>query len=197
MISIIMIDLPDPFCRLPARDVNLSQFSAGQTVFHQGAAPEALFFVGQGEVTLVRHTKAGQAVVLHRASGGEVIAEASLFSQHYHCDCVTQCQSELVAIRKSSVLELLERDTKFAAALVQRLAGQVQGYRRQLELQSIRSATDRVLAGLADGWLKSSIMQFAGDMGLSHEATYRALASLVNQRLVRKTGRGRYEIASQ
>lgn len=190
-------DIPDPFCRLPKADVTHRLYGPGQTVFHQGGSPGSLYYVLTGDVTLVRHTKAGQAVVLHRAGAGEVIAEASLFSQHYHCDCVTQSQSQLVAIRKSSVLELLASDTKFAAALVQRLAGQVQGYRRQLELQSIRSANDRVLAGLADGWLKSSIMQFAGDMGLSHEATYRALASLVDQGSVLKSGRGRYEIASQ
>lgn len=189
-----MIVLPDPFCRLPARDVKLSRFSTAQTVFHQGAAPEALFFVGKGEVNLVRHTQAGQAVVLHRATSGEIIAEASLFSKTYHCDCVAQRDSELVAIGKAAVLTSMASDTRFAAALVERMAGQIQRYRRRLELQSIGSAEERVLAGLSDGWLTSSVMQFSGDLGLSHEATYRALAALVTRGVVQKTGRGRYQM---
>lgn len=186
--------LPDPFCRLPAGEVKPLMFEQNQIVFHQGEAPDALFYVLAGSVVLVRHTQAGQAVVLHRASGGEMIAESSLFSKFYHCDCVAQGPTKMMAIRKASVLDLLVGDADFSAALVQRLAGQVQGYRRRLELQSIRSAPERVLAGLADGWLTGSIMQFAGDMGLSHEATYRALASLVRQGKLAKTGRGKYQV---
>jgi CRP-like cAMP-binding protein len=200
MILIIMpknIDLPDPFDALPAGAVKRRRFRQNQLVFHQGSLPDALYFVRAGNVMLLRHSEAGQPVVLHRANAGEFIAEASLFSSMYHCDCVAISDADLVAIRKSAVLDLMARDANFAAALVQRLAGQVQGYRRQLELRSIRSAPDRVLAGVADGWLNASVMQFSSDMGLTHEATYRSLAGLVRAGKLCKTGRGKYEIAEQ
>jgi len=183
---------PAPFDCLPAAKAPLRNYQRKQTVFHQGAEPKALFHVVSGTVILERHTEAGQKVILHRAGAGDLIAEASLFSQTYHCDCVTQVDATLIALDKPAVLQLMATDPDFASALVKKMSRQVQRYRRQLELRSIFPAVDRVLAGLSDGWLTGSVMQFASDIGLSHEATYRALATLVASGKIRKTGRGQY-----
>ena len=42
--------------------------------------------------------------------------------------------------------------------------------------------------------LKSNVTTFAAEIGLTHEATYRALSALVRTGLVKKAGRGRYEV---
>lgn len=188
--------LPAPFDQLPASDTRTITLSPQQTLFHQEAAPHALYYVASGAVTLQRHTEAGQLVTLHRASSGDLIAEASLFSPHYHCDCIAETPSTCIALDITAVRNRMADNPDFAAALVQRFARQVQGYRRQLELRSIKSAKQRVLAGLSDGWLQGSILHFAADMGLTHEATYRALANLVLDGAVIKTGRGKYRAAT-
>jgi DNA-binding IclR family transcriptional regulator len=70
----------------------------------------------------------------------------------------------------------------------------VQGYRRQLEILAIRGAQDRVLAALANFGQQGSVMSFAATIGLTHESTYRALSVLVKRGLVRRIGRGRYQL---
>ncbi len=196
MISIIMknFSLPPPFDRLPACEMRHLSFPDSRLVFQQGAKPLALFFVTQGAVILERHTEAGQKVVLHRATAGDLIAEASLFSDSYHCDCMARANTCLVALNKSAVLKRMAEDTTFAMSLLKRLARQVQRYRRQLELRSVFPASDRVMAGILDGWLNGTVIAFANDLGLSHEATYRALAKLVDQGKLCKVGRGKYAV---
>ncbi len=187
--------LPSPFDRLPAGDIRHLVCLASRVVFRQGASPSELFFVSEGTVILERHTQAGQKVVLHRATAGDLIAEASLFSDAYHCDCVAEPNTRLIALKKSSILMHMSGDADFAMAMLKRMSHQVQRYRRQLELRSVFPASDRVLAGILDGWMIGTVMQFATDLGLSHEATYRALATLVSQGQLCKTSRGKYDIS--
>lgn len=191
----VKFQLPQPFDQLADSASRHQTYLPRQHVFEQGQPPTALYFVTKGEVILLRHTEAGEKVTLHRATAGDMIAEASLFSSNYHCDCVAVTNATLIAINKTRVLSMLTQDPKFATALVERLAGQVQRYRRRIELHAIKRAEDRVMAGLLDGWLTGSIAQFAGDLSLTHEATYRALAALVRQGRLQKTGRGRYAVA--
>jgi len=164
----------------------------GQHLFWQDGKVSALYQVGAGKLSLRRLTQAGHMVVLYRAHKGDLVAEASLFSSSFHCDCVANEATSVTAIDKQAALQMLRKDPDFALALMERFALQVQQYRRQLELRALRPAHARVLAGLSDGWLKSTVMQFADDLGLTHEATYRALADLVREGRIEKTGRGRY-----
>jgi len=195
MILIIMLcddPLPPPFDSLPDHLVAMHRLQSGQTLFRQGDRPVALFLVQRGAVALIRHTEAGRKVRLFRAKAGDTLAEASLFSESYHCDCIAGRDSILFGFDKAAVLALMASNPEFSMALVRRLSVQLQAYRRKLELLAIGSAKERVLVALADGWLSGSVIEFAGELGLSHEATYRALAHLVQQGRARKTGRGRY-----
>lgn len=197
MILIIMrsdFSLPSPFDRLARGEARPVSLAAKDILFRQGAEPHALFYVVTGSVVLQRHTEAGQVVVLHRAKAGDLIAEASLFSTEYHCDCVADVGSSLVALNKAAVLRRMENNPEFSAALVKRFAQQIQRGRRQLELRAISSAKQRVLAGVADGWMSGTIVEFAADMGLTHEATFRALAELVKDGEMTKEGRGKYAL---
>ncbi len=195
MIEIIMTALcpiPAPFDRIADQDVSENTLRQGEALFRQEETPWAVFLVRAGAVSLVRHTEAGRLVPIFRAKSGDTIAEASLFSSRYHCDCVAERNATLLAFGKRAVLREMSRDPDFAMALTHRLAIQVQTYRRKLELIAITPAKERVLAALADGWLQGSVLAFAADIGLTHEAAYRALASLVGEGRARRTGRGRY-----
>jgi CRP-like cAMP-binding protein len=151
-----------------------------------------MFFIEQGEVRLVRHTEAGQLVTMFRAGPGDTLAEPSLFSDHYHCDAIADRDSTVRVLDKAIVLGAMTEDTAFAIGLVQRLSAQVQSYRRKQELLAIRSAQDRVLAGLADGWMTGTVVAFASDLGLSHEVVFRVLSDLVRDGQVERPARGVY-----
>lgn len=195
MISITMENnatLPSPFDRLPKTATGIRVLSAGQVLFRQGDYPKELFFVGSGGVDLIRHTKAGRRVIVFRARTGDTLAEASLFSDQYHCDGIAVSDSSIITVNNQAVLQQMAVDPAFSAALVQRSSGQIQGYRRKLEFLAIGSAKERVLAGLSDGWLTGTVLEFASELGLSHEATYRALKELVQDGHAQKLGRGQY-----
>lgn len=184
--------LPSPFDKIAEISKTESSHLATQTIFRQDSKTRGMFFVKNGEIELQRHTENGDRVVIHRAYAGETFAEASLFSDVYHCDAVAQSQCEVIEFDRQAVLLLFEEDSKFAKALAARFAIQVQSYRRRLELLAIRSAKERVHAGKVDGLLGGDVMSFASEICLSHEATYRALSTLVTDGRIKKTGRGQY-----
>lgn len=186
--------LPKPFDTLPPGSLTPRNLDKGAVLFRQGDATRAVFFLRDGAVSMIRHTEAGQQVTMFRAGAGDTLAEPALFSDHYHCDAVAVQPSTVLCFDKPAMLARMAEEPAFAAALVKRLAGQVQGYRRRLELLAIRSATDRVLAGLADGRLTGSVLEFATELGLSHEAVYRALSELVQSGQVERPARGVYRI---
>lgn len=144
---------------------------------------------------LLRYTEMGEVIPIHRAFSGECFAEASLFSQAYHCDALAKCDCELARIDRHQTLKLMDADPLFARHVSAYLAQQVQDYRRILELRSIRSAEERVLAAIAEGWMKGNIMSFAGQIGLTHEAAYRALSALVKTGQLVKPRRGQYQLS--
>ncbi len=56
--------------------------------------------VEAGEVVLERITPNGNRLVLQRARVGNVVAEASIFAAHYHCDAVV---SEVAKVRYADI----------------------------------------------------------------------------------------------
>lgn len=186
--------LPSPFSSLPDSAIAELGLSSSEHVFRLGEKPSGFFHLIEGEVHLVRHTKSGDVVPVHRAFAGECFAEASLFSDAYHCDAMVQTDSQLAKIDRTKTLSFMETNPQFALEVSAYLARQVQDYRRLLELRSIRSAQERVLTAVADGWLRGSIMSFAAQIGLTHEAAYRSLSDLVKAGRLIKTSRGQYEL---
>lgn len=76
--------------------------TAGAALFRQGDTSFGIFLLVNGRIRLQRITPDGAAVSIHLARPGELFAEASLFSERYHCDAVAEVGSEVWAIRKSN-----------------------------------------------------------------------------------------------
>ena len=186
--------LPHPLNLLPPSALTLKLLRKGVPLFHRNDPAKALYHVNIGIVHLLRYTRNGDEVIVHRAHGNEGFGEAALFSPVYHCDAVTAADTELVCIDKAAVLELMKADPNFAIAVSAHFAAQIQNYRRRLEILAIRDARDRVFAAVADGMLDGNIKLVAAQIGLTHEAMYRALSSLVRTGRLIKTGRGCYEL---
>ena len=184
--------LQEPFSRIPQHALFQSSLPQGSLVFRRSEPTSGMFFLVSGEVQLVRYGADGAEIIIHRAFAGESFAEASLFSDAYHCDALANTQCELIRMDRVEVLKLLKDNSEFAVAVTTHLSKQVQSYRGLIELRSIKSAEQRVLVAVTEGRLKGSIKAFAGQIGLTHESTYRALAALVRKKRLRKTGRGSY-----
>ncbi|WP_290775775.1 Crp/Fnr family transcriptional regulator [Hoeflea sp.] len=186
--------LPSPFHLLPSSASTSRTLRKGAALFHRNDPATAMYHVRTGQVHLLRHTSQGDEVVIHRVDDDESFAEAALFSPVYHCGAVAAADTELVRIDKASILERMQQDPDFAIAISARFAGQIQNYRRRLEIVAIRDARSRVFAAVADGIFASQVKAGAAQIGLTHEAVYRALSSLVRAGRLIKTGRGRYRL---
>ena len=87
---------------------------AGQSLFRQGARTVGLYEVISGKVRLARIDRSGRETVLHSASAGETIAEASLFSPTYHCDAIAASSAVVRLYPKTAMLAEFERNPKAA-----------------------------------------------------------------------------------
>ena len=155
----------------------------GQTVFRIGTRPAKIFWVLEGEVRLVRRSRNGAEIILQRASSG-FVAEASLDSPLYHCDAVAAVESRLLAFPISRFGQALAEDEKFRAFWMGRLAREVHILRSQCERLALHGAAERIEHYIEskgnEGRLELSRTRkaWAAELGLTHEALYRALSGL-------------------
>jgi len=165
------------------RHATNSVAAAGETIFRLGARPRRMLWVVDGEVRLVRRSRSGTEIVLQRARSG-FVAEASLESSRYHCDAVAAIDSRLLGLPIDLFREVLRRDEKFRTFWMTRLAREVRLLRAQCERLTLRSATDRIEHYIeAEGFegrleLRQTRKAWAAELGLTHEALYRALKGL-------------------
>jgi len=192
MNSVDIATLPHPYDRLGECDSSVMVLAKGLNVFNQNDLSTGLFFLCSGAVVLRRSTARGDSAVLHRAEAGDTFAEASLFSEVYHCTATTCRESEIIQFKKEALLAIFDTDADFARAIAARFAQQVQSGRRKSELLTIRNANERIMAALSDGMLKDDISVFADSIGLAHATVYRGLSQLADDGKILKTDHGAY-----
>ena len=182
--------LPDQVRRLSKVRV----LEAGEVLFRQGDRANAIFEVEQGRMRLIRHTD-DRPVTLHTARAGELFAEAALFADRYHCDAVAASAARVHVHPKRALLAAFRSDAALSERFMATLAHQVHALRSRLEGRNIRSARERVLnhlvlAANADSrtvTLDGTLMDLAGEIGLSHEVLYRTLAALAADGIITRT----------
>lgn len=186
--------------RLPTRlgeRITYRDVAGGASLFRQGDAADAVFVIESGRLALIRHAVDGKRLVLHVARAGDSFAEAALFSPAYHCDAIAEAPSRVAVIPKPALLAALAKDQSLVQALLARLARQVQALRAQLEIRNIKSAKERVWQTLlltAGGQANTitfdrPLKDLAAEIGLTHEAFYRALADLEKAGRIRRARR--------
>ena len=186
--------LPPPLDRLDKSDLLRRELAYGETLFVQNSATTGLFYLVSGTIDLKRSTRSGHIVMIHRARSGDTFAEASLFSDTYHCTATAVCEVLVIECKRSAISRLLDMDIEFARSMASRFATQIQESRRRVELLSIRAADERILTALNDGLLVEDITTFAEIIGLAPETVYRTLAQLSREGRIVKTARGQYRL---
>ena len=172
------------------------KLKAGEPLFHLGDKTAGLAEVVAGRVRLTRVDRSGRETVLYVAGPGETIAEASLFSPAYHCDAIAGTDAVVRIYPKPAVLAAFAKDPKAAQAFSATLAHQVMSLRTRLAQRDIRSARERLrhflaLNTSADGrsvTLRGTLKELAAELGLTHEALYRTLATLERAGEIRRAG---------
>lgn len=184
----------DPFFHLPSDASYAIDTHQGDVLFRQDQPTSGLYRVVTGCVTLSRTSLGGELLTLHRAVSGGYFAEASIFSNTYHCEAICTEAGSVLKIGKNAITATMQSNPEFSAGFTRLLAVQVQQYRAHIELLAIRSAKERVMAAYEAGYLATTVLEFGSRINLTHEACYRALRALCDDGRMRRIGRGRYAL---
>ncbi|WP_215293395.1 Crp/Fnr family transcriptional regulator [Polynucleobacter sp. MG-5-Ahmo-C2] len=165
-------------------------FEKGDYLFHQGKKPEYMFFIVSGEAVLTRISSHGEPTTLQRCKGG-FVSEASLLVDAYHCDAIATHNGQAITLPIKSLREALA-DSKFSMKWVQLLSKEIMRLRTQSErlgLKDIRSKLIHLIE--TEGkqgvlTLQSDFKSMASEIGVTHEALYRAIATLEKEGLLEK-----------
>lgn len=165
-------------------------FEKGAYLFHHGKKPEYMFFIVSGEAVLTRTSSHGEPTILQRCRGG-FISEASLLVDAYHCDAIATHNGQAITLPIKSLRDSLA-DDKFSMKWVQLLSKEIMRLRTQSErlgLKDIRSKLIHLIE--AEGkngvlTLQSDFKSLASEIGVTHEALYRAIATLEKEGLLEK-----------
>lgn len=168
------------------------QFQKGGWVFTQGDAVNRIYYVVRGRIKLVRNTEQGVPIIIHIAYAGEGLAEASLFSDQYHCSAQVDANTEVISFSKGELLDYLYQNPDAMMDLIKQLTHQVRDLRMLNEIKSIYHAKDRILACLSAQTPISglSLKDIAQKIGMTHETLYRTLRILENEnKITRQDGK--------
>lgn len=166
----------------------------GAALFRQGDSVREVYVAESGRLRLQRHTVEGVRLTLQLARADDLLAEASLFAERYHCDAVADGPCTVRIFARRAILEALDTRPELARSVMAALASQVIDLRTRVELRSIRSARDRVwlhLALAADSQrqvaMAGPLKDMAEQLHLTPEALYRTLARLEREGLIART----------
>jgi len=166
----------------------------GSILFSSGDRTEGFYAVVDGSVRIYRISAGGREVTLEIVGPGGTLAEASLFSDIYHCSCVALKDSKVCLIRKDAFLGMLQGDIRFAAAWINVLSMEVIRLRQRIEELSIKSPKARIASYLlllaamqnsASISLPAHRKSIATLLGMTHETFYRMAKELENEDIVR------------
>jgi CRP-like cAMP-binding protein len=181
----------------PVSSIQLRTLAKGETLFLQGDQTFAIFAVRRGRVRLMRHLADGSTLPLHVAHDGETFSEAAIYSKNYHCDAIADVESEVEIHPIPALSRVLDKNPEAARIFMAHLARQVIDLRSRLEIRNIRSAEERVVqflqlqVGESDLSITFTrpLKDISGDIGLTHEAFYRALAKLEESGVITRSRR--------
>ena len=155
------------------------ELPSGAFLFHAQDIVRFVYFVEEGEISLERVQSNGQITCFQRAEAGDVLAEASVYAQEYHCDARMLEDVRLRRVRKADFKSVLRNDPNLADAWAAQLARTVQTTRLVAEIRSFKTVGDRLDAWLGDFRELPSKGQWhslAHELAVSPEALYRELA---------------------
>jgi CRP-like cAMP-binding protein len=157
----------------------------GDHLFKQGSAVSNIYYIKSGRVKMIRNTIDGFSVLLHTGKTGETIAEASLFSSHYHCSAIADLNTEISLVKKQDLLQFLQHKPAEMMKLLAIFSQQIRELRSLNKIKNIRSAKERILSYIIinmnddkEMMLDISLKDTAQKIGLAHETFYRELKKL-------------------
>jgi CRP/FNR family transcriptional regulator, cyclic AMP receptor protein len=120
-------------------------FPKKETIFAQGDAADAVFYIQEGKVRLTVVSKIGKEATLGILSAGEFFGEGGLAGQHLRMgSAIAMTDCELLRIEKKAMMLALHREHKFSDLFVAYLLARNIRYEEDLVDQLFNSSEKRL-----------------------------------------------------
>ena len=160
-------------------DAEVQQKDPNTYLFLSGDAVRFVHLIEDGAVHLERLQINGQAMCFQRARPGDVLAEASIYAEAYHCDARIVESARVRRLSVKRLIKRLEAEPRLSWAWQARLALTVQKTRLLAEIRGMKTVEQRL-----DAWMdhngalptRGQWQTVAQELAVSPEAFYREIA---------------------
>ena len=169
----------------------MRRLAAGETLFLKGDSGDALFAVRRGTIRISTSTEAGKRLTLNILGPGDVFGEVALLDgQPRTADATALEASELLAVRRSDFVALLQRRPNVALRVIELLCARIRWMSERMEESALLPLPVRLarrLVGLAEDYgseINVSQEELAVFVGASRESVNRQLQDWKNDGLL-------------
>ena len=153
--------------------------SRSEILFHRGDAPKGFHVIVLGQVKLAFVSAHGDEKVVDILGPGQSFGEAVMFMERPHVvTAQALADSLLLHIQREAVFDELERDPRFARRMIAGLSRRLHDLIGDLEANSMRSGTQRIIGYLLHACSPSSAQD--GGIEVTLPATKGVVASRLN-----------------
>lgn len=181
------------------------RYPANGVLYRAGDVADGLYFLLAGRVRVSRSAR-GRERVLHGESAGGVLGEIPVLGGGtFPATAVALERTRCAWLSAAAVNRLLDEEPEFARYAVTRLAARARSLMRRIDELTATTVVVRVArhvltcaeaATTSDFTLGVSQEALAADLDTAREVIVRALAVLIEIRLIRRTGRSRFAVVS-
>ena len=166
----------------------------GSILFSPGDVTQGFYAVLNGSIRVYRGSAKGKEITLEIVGAGSTFAEASLFTESYHCYAEVLKDSTVFLIRRDAFMEMIQTNIQFAATWIHILSLEVIHLRQRIEELTLKPPKNRIVSYillLAELQNSTSIIlpahrkSIATLLDMTHETFYRASKELENDGMVR------------
>ena len=161
-----------------------TQLGAGEVLFSQGDAGDAVYVIERGEIEISVHSLDGRKLALDIQRDGEVFGEIALFGGNRTAAAAALSDCVLRRIRRRDVMAAVESDPGLALDFIELLCGRLRALSEKLEERSFLPVPVRLANRLVyldrkfgnGGPLAISQADLAELVGATREAVAKTLA---------------------
>ena len=117
---------PDEVLAQIARQVTLKTLEDGEILMHKGDPSDSLFIIRVGWLKVLGEDSQGKEVILNHLGPGQIVGEMSVIDNQPRSNTVAALKpAEVMEIKYSAILEVINRHPVLALSLLREMAGRV------------------------------------------------------------------------
>jgi CRP/FNR family transcriptional regulator, nitrogen oxide reductase regulator len=167
-------------------------FSAGETIFWEGDAPNWFFIIAEGRIKVTKMTSSAKEIILSFFGPGEMFGEVAVFENRpYPATTQTISEARLIGIRRADLINFLLKHPEISLKIISILSGRLresQNRLRDLAGERVEQRLARMLlmlaAKLGDN-LPFTRQELSDMAGTTTETTIRILSQWKDRGIIR------------